>query len=152
MIQTCNIHIRKQVLDYLYDRFGIDSNTFSGLELYDCGNGRISLGPSVSISRPTMVSCGILIARIDAGIKPTSNLFHYLGHLVTKSVISLDLSKSKDFLQGLDIELDEPVILSQTTGYVLVRYENFNLGCAFLKGKTLRNQLPKSKQLGIKFM
>ncbi len=152
MISRCNIHIRKQVFDYLENRFGLSSDLFTGLELYDCGNGRISLGSQINLDRPTMVSSGILIARIDAGIKPTSNLFHYFGYLVNRNIVNLDRESSLLFLKGEDMDITDSQTDSTSDGYVLVRYGEFNLGCAFIKGRRLRNQLPKSKQLNVKFL
>jgi len=56
------------------------------------------------------------------------------------------------FIRGEDLELSAEDIHQATDGYVLVKYLDFPLGCSFLRGRTLRNMIPKDRSVGLKLI
>ncbi len=136
-----------KVLEYFKERFGIEESTFDDYGLYMGSRGRVFLGPKKLIDKPPIVAPGILVARISEAIKPTSNFIHIFGHLAKSNVIKVTKEQAKSFVRGEDLESDEG-----NDGYVIVSYEGHLLGCGLLKGKTIKNLLPKSKRQELKYL
>ncbi len=152
MTSPCGHEQRRAILRYLEERFRITKSKLGEFELYDSGNGRINLGPKRSLEKPGMVSVGLLIARVERDIKPTTNLFQTLGYLVERNVVLLQKEQAIKFLKGEDLTLNETEVNESEKGYVLVRYGKSDLGCALLSGTLLRNMVPKSKILEIRHL
>jgi NOL1/NOP2/fmu family ribosome biogenesis protein len=135
------------VLNYFRERFGIEESSFDDYGLYMGSKGRVFLGPKTLIDKPPIVAPGILIARISETIKPTSNFIQMFAHLAKRNVAAVSKEQAKDFVRGGDLECDEG-----SDGYVIVRYGDWPLGCGLLKGKTIKNLLPKSKRQELKYL
>ena len=152
MTKPCSSEVRKSVLEYFETRFGITSSKLGSFELYDAGNQKVYLGPKNYLGEPKMVSAGILAIRYGPPHKPSTNFFQSLGHLFERNAVTLDETNVKAFLAGEDIKISEKEINGSTDGYVIVRYQKFNLGCAHLSNNLLKNQIPKSKMLEVNYI
>jgi NOL1/NOP2/fmu family ribosome biogenesis protein len=147
--------VKGDVLRYLQERFGLDPALFEGHSFYLAPKGRVYLGPSQVPPSLRIVSPGILIARADSGIKPSTNLFQLFGRHATRNVLSVDKEQAKAFANGADLVIPETAETGAgvtTDGYVLVRYSDYNLGCALLKKGALKNMVPKAKRLELKLI
>lgn len=143
--------IQKDVLDYLDERFGLGEDVFRKHRFYLASKGRLFLGPKWMPDDRRVVSVGLLVARAAGkGIKPTTNLFQTFGKLITRNALELDRESTIAYAKGEDLELDTAP--PATDGYVLLRYRNTQLGCGLLKGKSVRNMLPKAKRLEISLL
>ena len=147
MIKKCPSKEKKLVLNYLDERFGISKENFKGFTFYINQNQRVFLGPMDMIRHPEPVATGLLIARIENAIKPSTNFFHMFGHLVKENIIELDKDQAKEYIEGNDLESESDL----ASGYVLVKYKEYPLGCAHFKNNLLKNHLPKSKWTKLEF-
>ncbi|VVC02470.1 Ribosomal RNA small subunit methyltransferase F [Candidatus Bilamarchaeum dharawalense] len=142
--------IQSEVLAYLYSRFGFDQKLFDNFGLYLGSKGKIYLGPKQLIKEPKIVTLGIMIARADGGIKPTTNLFQIFGKQITKNYIKISKEQAIVYVKGEDMNLGD--IQNASDGYVLIKYGDIPLGCGFLKGHALKNMMPKAKRIGLKYI
>jgi NOL1/NOP2/fmu family ribosome biogenesis protein len=136
-----------KVLEYFKERFGIEESNFDDYGLYAGSKGRVFLGPKKLIDKPPLVAPGILIARISETIKPTSNFIHMFAHLAKSNVVDVSKKQAKAFVRGEDLECDEG-----DDGYVIISYEGQALGCGLLKGRAIKNLLPKAKRQELKYL
>ncbi len=144
--------VKENTLKYFEERFGLPRTIFDGYSIYLGPKGRLYLGPAKVPPNLRIVSPGLLIARADSAIKPSTNLFQLFGKQVEKNIISLTKEQTKKFVMGTDMILSKTEIDGISDGYVLVRYLDYNLGCALLKGTTLKNMVPKAKRLALSFI
>jgi NOL1/NOP2/fmu family ribosome biogenesis protein len=142
--------LKPMVLDYLDKRFGLGEDVFSGYGFYLASKGRVYLGPKRTIDKPRVVTVGLLIARVTDTVKPTTNLLQAFGPLVKKNIVTLDREPAVRFCKGEDLMFKEQPPGAIGDGYILLTYENNPLGCGHLKGKIMKNMLPKAKRLDIK--
>jgi NOL1/NOP2/fmu family ribosome biogenesis protein len=141
--------VKESTLHYLEERFGIPRSIFEGYSLYLGPKCRVYLGPAQVPPSLRIVSPGLLVARADSGIKPSTNLFQLFGREVSKNIVNLERASVPKFVKGDDLLISTEERKDATDGYVLVRYQGYDLGCALLKGPTLKNQVPKAKRLGL---
>jgi len=142
--------VKENVLKYLEDRFGLARSLFDIYGLYLAPKGKVYLGPKSAPANIRIVTIGLHIARAEGAIKPTTNLFQVFGDRITKNVVQLEKDQVKDFVRGNDILLHD--VTGQSDGYVHVRYLDYDLGCAHLKGKNLKNMVPKAKRIELKMI
>ena len=152
MIQKESSKKKRMILEYFEGHFGIKPGILNSFGFYAGLKGRIFLGPKKAIDRPSIVSLGILIARINGSIKPSTNLFHMFGTHVKKNFVSLTKKHAVQYIHGDDLELSAAEINEAEEGYILVKYLNFPLGCGLLKENRIKNMLPKAKRLDVKFI
>jgi len=144
--------LQRMVLDYLDERFGLEEKLFEKLGLYLASKGRVYLGPKSAIAKPRVVTLGLLIARISGAVKPSTNLLQVFGKKVTKNFIELTKEQTIVFANGSDVNVEQNQLADASEGYVLLRYHEAQLGCGLLKGKSIKNMLPKAKRLEIKYI
>ncbi|MBN1170257.1 hypothetical protein JXA56_04485 [Candidatus Micrarchaeota archaeon] len=135
------------ILEYFEDRFGIPKAHFSEYQLYQGHKGKYYLGPK-TIDRPQVISPGLLIARAEKQVKPTSNFLQLFGHLATKNILELSKPDAKRYIEGYDLRIEA----NADPGYVIVSYSGNFLGCAFLKDGLMTNNLPKAKRQQVKYL
>lgn len=140
------------VLEYLEKRFGLDRSIFAEHSFYIASKGRIYLGPKHAIGSPRIVTLGLLIARADGSIKPTTNLLQIFGRSVTRNALNLEKGQAIAYAKGEDIKVDKTQHADVSDGYVLLKYGNHPLGCGLIKSGVIKNMLPKAKRLEIKFL
>ena len=143
-MEYCSNEKKEQVLDYYATRFGVGRDLFSSYTFYSGGRGRISIGPSVTLTSDVVV-VGLPISRLGKGCKPTTSFFHQFGVFVTKNIVVLDKEQALTFLRGENVEID---VTQATDGFVLMKYKKSCLGCGLLREKTVLNQLPKTLRRG----
>ena len=150
MIKKCPSKKQRLVFNYLEKRFGIKRDSFNDFNLYTEEKGKIFLGPKTFINR--CISIGLVIARIDNSIEPSNNLLQTFGKYDKKNFILLNKEDALSYIKVEDLEFLQDEIKEATEGYVLLKYSNFPLGCGLLKGKHLKNMLPKAKRLKLEFL
>ncbi len=144
---------REQLFNYFEQRFGIGREAFSHLEFYEKSKGRIySIDKDAFrfLDRVKPISGGLLFARIGGGIKPTSVIMQVFGKHATKNVLELDEKQTKEYVQGLDLDIPDPGAC--TDGYVIIKYKNYSLGIALLKVGKLKNMLQKGKRTKVEML
>ena len=139
--------VKENTLKYFEERFGLPRTIFDTYSIYLGPKGRLYLGPAKVPPNLRIVSPGLLIARADSAIKPSTNLFQLFGKQVDKNILSISKEQTVKFVQGTDMILSKSDLGDVSDGYVLVRYLDYDLGCALLKGTTLKNMVPKAKRL-----
>ncbi len=146
---------QSRVLDYLEQRFGLDKSLFLEYSFYLGVKDRLYLGPRsdrADMNGMRVATVGLMVARADEHIKPTTNLLQVFGRRIAKSVIDLDKEKAGKFVSGEDIILTPSEIGLVSEGYVLLRYLGIPLGCGHLKDRAIKNMLPKAKRLKLRFI
>jgi hypothetical protein len=143
---------QKQVLGYLRERFGLTEAELGGFGLYMASKGRIYLGPRRTIDRPPAVSLGLLVARVSGTVKPSTNLLQSFGRHISRNLIILTREQAMSFARGSDLEVGEDALGGATDGYVLLKYGDAPLGCGLLRGRSVRNMLPKAKRLELRYL
>ena len=149
MLNELNKDVRKIILDYCLERFGIFKKHLDGYNWYIGSKNRIYIGPE-EVERIRPESIGLCIFRIDKTPKPTTNFIQLFGHLITKNVISIDTHEVIDFCGGKDLmpkNADDVEV-----GFVAVKNRERNIGCGHWNGKLLKNQIPKSRFCKINFL
>lgn len=136
-----------KVLEYFMERFGIDPSNFDDYGLYMGSRGRVFLGPKKLIDKPPVVAPGILVARVSETIKPTSNFIQLFGRLASRNVVRLNREQARNFAMGSDLDVPPG-----SDGYVIVSYGKEPLGCGLLKGREIKNLLPKAKRQELKYL
>jgi len=146
---------QSRVLDYLEERFGLDKSLFKDYSFYLGVKERLYLGPrsdQADMNGMRVATIGLMVARADENIKPTTNLLQVFGKKITKSVIPLTCPKAIRFVSGEDLILERSEIGPVIDGYVLLKYLNSPLGCGHLKDGSVKNMLPKAKRMKLKFI
>jgi hypothetical protein len=87
--------VKENTLKYFEERFGLPRTIFDGYSIYLGPKGRLYLGPAKVPPNLRIVSPGLLIARADSAIKPSTNLFQLFGKQVEKNIISLSKEQTK---------------------------------------------------------
>lgn len=134
------------IMEYLEERFGIGKENFSDFNIYLGKKEKCYLGPKNVIEKPEIISPGMLMAR---SLKPTTNLLQMFGHKATKNLITLSKEQAVSYVKGEDLRIGNP---GADDGYVIVKYGDYVLGCGFLKGELLSNNIPKAKRLEVKYL
>jgi len=147
MIALCPPELKARVSEYLHERFGLDSVILAPYELYAGPNGRILLGPKTDFDPALVDTAGILIARIQRTVKPSTHLFQMFGHHVTANIVRLDRENVPRYCRGEHFALSPEEIGDSTRGFVMVAFGDLTLGCGLLKDGQLENQLPKQYRL-----
>lgn len=144
--------MKKDVLQYFDQRFGISASAFKDFEFYLGSKGRIFLGPKNTINKPEPVSIGLLAARVGNSIKPSTNILQLFGKYATKNIIALTKEQTVKYAKGEDIRFTSKELGDISDGYVILSYHDTPLGCGFLKENLVTNMLPKAKRIELKFL
>lgn len=142
--------IQSEVLEYLESRFGLAPENFREHRFYLASRERLYLGPKHVPDDRRIATLGILVARASSSIKPTTNLLQLFGSMITRNFLALDAKQAASFAKGEDLQVGDTQ--GATDGYVLLRYLDIPLGCGLLRGKGVKNMLPKARRLEIRFL
>jgi NOL1/NOP2/fmu family ribosome biogenesis protein len=143
---------KEKVFCYLEERFGLARSLFDDYGLYMASKGRIYLGPKRVPDLPKIATIGLLVARVNVTVKPSTNLLQAVGKRVTRSILDVTKEQALIYAKGSDFKADKAAFEGITDGYVLVRYEGAPLGCGLLQKGMVKNMLPKAKRLELKFI
>ena len=141
----------EKFLKYIEERFGITKESFEGFSLLDYGDIWLSSREVAEFKIKSFKRKGIRVARLfkDGKIKVATSFMQLFGKEAKKNVVQLTREEAVKFIEGLDIELaDVPEGVSD--GQVIVKFHEYPLGSALLRGKRLKNQLPRGKRIKIK--
>lgn len=83
-------------------------------------------------------SLGIRALRIDKRIKPTTDFLRLVGRYATKNVVKID----EDLLSELILKGEVSMQL-ECYGYVIIKCDDFIVGCGYSTGKKLISMIPK---------
>lgn len=128
----------------LCDRFAIAPSTFAPYDCWATGKRRLWLLERTS-QPPTglpLQTVGLSLAtQTNLGLKPSTAFLQRFGALAQKNVIHLpDLPAATRFLQGQS----QPLVADVESGYVHVRFQQFELGCGRYRPGWLESQIPKT--------
>ncbi|MFH0884138.1 MAG: hypothetical protein V1861_00325 [Candidatus Micrarchaeota archaeon] len=143
---------KEKVFGYLEERFGLARSIFDDYGLYMASKGRIYLGPRRVPDLPKIATIGLLIARVNVAVKPSTNLLQAVGRHVSKSIINVTKEQALAYAKGGDFKPEPAAIGGISEGYVLVRFEGAPLGCGLLQKGMVKNMLPKAKRLEIRYI
>lgn len=130
-------------LDWFIDRFGIPTNLLSSYQLWVKGKDKIWLGEKQCQPPPQILVQTLGMPLMRVGYKPTTAALQRFGSQITCNVIELkDWESVQWFLQG-----KSQAISATASGYVHVRYQEYELGCGLYKDGILRSQIPKFLRL-----
>ncbi|MCI0503827.1 hypothetical protein L0Y65_03890 [Candidatus Micrarchaeota archaeon] len=141
-----------KILGYMEERFGLGPELFSPYRMYLASKGRVYLGPRNVPDMPKIATIGLLIARVNGAVKPSTNLLQIMGKHVEKNAVELEKQQALDFAKGQDVRLAPAQLATLRDGYVLMRYNAEPLGCGFLRLGAVKNMLPKAKRLPLRFI
>ena len=135
---------RKEVLDYLADRFGIPRETFDGLSLLKKGNSVWMVWDTPDLRKALglldIETAGIpLLRKRPPRWKPTTAGVQFFGPQATRNVIDLDKDSVALFLEGRTLHGGFDV----EPGYVMIRSKDVVVGCGFYDKGELRSQVPR---------
>lgn len=133
-------------LQWFSERFGLDPDVFSSFQLWKKGKDKIWLADSSCqpISEVEIETLGIPLMRTS--YKPTTCALQRLGFYITGNVISLEDFRA---VQRFFLGESQPINTSLESGFVHVRYDNYELGCGLYKNGMLYSQIPKGLRLRI---
>jgi len=129
---------KEEVLQFFSDRFGIPSEVFSPYEILR-GVSNFWLYPKTeflqTLSKLQAQTVGLLfLRRVSHYLKPTSAFLQRFGYLATKNIVTLD----QETLIKLKENRKVPIELPIEPGYVILKDENWILGCGlYISGKLI---------------
>ena len=135
---------RKEVLEYLEERFGISASYF---EKYDIlrGVSNFWLFPKTTyleiLKNLQIQTVGLLFLRkVSKYLKPTSVFLQRFGYLAKKNIVSL----SEEIILILKEKNKVEITLDLEPGYVILKNNHWILGCGlYLPGKLFSYLEPK---------
>lgn len=147
-IQMAKPDTVKSLLDYLYERFGIPSHVFDGLNFVESADSIWVTGANLSyadmLSR--ISSIGMRLAHImDGRFKPTSYALMWLQPYIKSSIVHITLDELVTLLRGQPVKLRADA----SRGFVAIAFEGDVLGCGFFTGNELRCEMPKGRRAAL---
>ncbi len=139
---------RREVLDWLDERFGIPSETFAGYTFWEKGAGKIWIfnGEATDPSRVEAIGMTFLRTRQEHW-KPTTRAVQRFGGLATRNVVELDPERAARFAAGEDQDLPE---WDGDWGYLVVTHEVAGepapMGVGLYLHDELRSVVPKGSR------
>lgn len=152
MIELCDPETISRVLNYLEERFGMQRTLFADFAFYAGPKGRIIVGPKQYDDRLSPDTAGLLVARVNRSVKPSTNLLQIFGRDIERNVIILSKPQTLKYLQGLDIKLTEDDQINATNGYVLLKFDSYPLGCGLYQADSIKNMLPRAKRTELDYL
>ncbi|MFQ5606980.1 MAG: hypothetical protein ACE5GA_03460 [Candidatus Zixiibacteriota bacterium] len=143
---------RARIVSYFSERFGISESLFDGFRFTGASHERVYMVPREMIHHPKQSSAGLNIARLGRGVKPSTNFLQMFNGSILKNRLELTRESAREFIAGDKITFESDETEKSTDGYVAVAYRGDCLGCGFLRGKVLRNMLPKSHRRRVKYL
>ena len=139
---------REAILSDLEERFGLDQNIFEPFLLFEATKGRIFITSKIPHESLNyyIQTLGQLFCRLDATVKPSTNMIQIFGKHATKNVLELEKKDAQNAITGFDLEIKESAC---SDGYVILKYKNFFLGCGLLKDGKVKNMIPKAKRIRV---
>lgn len=151
-MKPCPTEYSTRVTGYLEERFGLPRELFDGYALWLGSGGRIYLGPLPPSLPVEIATCGLMIARVQRTIKPSTALFQLLGYHVTRARIELTDAQTKAYVAGEDVAPSPEQIADVRIGYVCLTHDGIAIGCGLLKNGMIENVLPKAVRLKLSYV
>ncbi len=148
MFELVSKRQREEILGDIESRFGISKNVFEDFFLFKGTKGRIFITskiPQESLGY-YIQTLGQLFCRLDATVKPSTNMIQIFGKFATKNVLELKKEDAQKAISGFDFEIKNSEC---SDGYVILKYKNFFLGCGLLKNCQVKTMIPKAKRIKV---
>jgi len=135
---------RKEVLQYLEDRFGIEAFHFENYEILR-GVSNFWLFPKTvyleKLKNLQVQTVGLLFLRkVSKYLKPTSVFLQRFGYLAKKNIVSLPEEILSILKEKNKVEIELPL----EPGYIILKDKHWILGCGlYLPGKLFSYLEPK---------
>ena len=154
-IRKMNTREIEEMLENLKERFGFNPNQFRDYDFFINNKNKIFIlnriaSRLIEFYPRRLMNAGILFARKDAVIKPSSNMLQIFGKYARKNTVKLSRSRNRIYIEGFDIDFSEEIVA--VNGYVILWYGKNSLGCGLLKDFELKNMMPKAKRMRLKFL
>lgn len=136
---------RKEILNYLEERFGIDPLNFKEYEILR-GISNFWLFPKTqyleNLQKLQVQTVGLLFLRkVSKYFKPTSAFLQRFGYLAKKNIVHLSEELVLTLIKQKKIEIE----LNLEPGYVILKNKYWILGCGlYLPGKLFSYLEPKT--------
>ncbi len=136
---------RKEILNYLEERFGIDPLNFKEYEILR-GVSNFWLFPKTqyleNLQKLQVQTVGLLFLRkVSKYFKPTSAFLQRFGYLAKKNIVHLSEELVLTLIKQKKIEIE----LNLEPGYVILKNKYWILGCGlYLPGKLFSYLEPKT--------
>jgi len=138
---------RQEILDWWYDRFGVESAVFEEYTFWERGAGKVWAYAGEADSPVAIEGLGMTFLRTrQEHWKPTLSAVQRFGHHATRNVVTLSRTEAARFLAGEDgaVEWDGD------WGYLVVAHELAGevepLGVGLYVHDELRSQVPKGRR------
>lgn len=140
------------LLKYLKERFGIDSEIFREYRFYKT-NKKVWIASnsieSESFKDIHFESLGLHLATINKKrktFKISTDASQLFGRFATKNIVEIPEEKLIDVLRGFDLINFESEV---DDGYVLLKYKGHVLGVGLKNKNFIKNMIPKERRLKI---
>lgn len=131
-------------LEWFCDRFGINPTVFSPFQLWQQGKDKIWIADAVCQSLPAVKMETFGLPFVRGEYKPTTTTLQRFGSEITDGAIALEnFEQVQCFLSGNS----QSLTTSARSGYVHVRYSDYEIGCGLWKGGCLHSQIPKNLRI-----
>jgi len=142
---------KQKLLGKLIERFGFPADIFEEYDFYllpseikICAKGLISAVENI----PNIYDAGFAFAKLGVNVKPSTQTVQLFGKFAKKNIIELKFEEAVDFISGRDFSVTASTE-NCTNGFVIVKFNDDNLGAGFLRGTELKNLVPGAKRLEI---
>jgi NOL1/NOP2/fmu family ribosome biogenesis protein len=126
----------REVRELLKRQFGFETD----LEFKEMGKRKIYAFKKCSLRIPAFHQ-GIYFGRIEKdGLRLSIEGSYLVGREARRGVVEIDEEKAIKWMRGEDIEGD-------ATGYVILKWGSYFLGCGKGDGKLIRNFIPKERRI-----
>ena len=148
MFKIIDKNQREFILSGLEERFGLGQSLFEHFLFFEATKGRVFITSKIPHEALGyyIQTLGQLFCRLDATVKPSTNMIQIFGKHATKNVLELEKTDAQKAITGFDLEIKES---NCSDGYVILKYKNFFLGCGLLKNGQVKNMIPKAKRIRV---
>lgn len=130
--------MKAKVLECLKKQFGIEKINF---EIEVKGKGRVYAFKSCEFEIEG--HRGIYIGTLEKdGFRPSIDGSFLIGPLAKKNVVEVGDEDAMRWMSGSNIP-------SHVTGYVILKWRDFFIGCGRGNGRTIRNFVPKDRRISV---
>lgn len=147
----CDPEDRLRVLHALEQRFGIPRGVLGEGRLYQAADDRVFVGPD-AVPEPVREDAtvgGLLVARLQATVKPSTDFLQAFGDQVRRNVVDVAAEGARRYVAGEDLDRGGVEEQECSRGWVAVRFDGDVLGCGFLREDRIENVVPKGRRVGI---
>lgn len=132
--------------EYLEEKFGIPKNIMKRYLIIERKKKYWIASKDIEKADLTglkIEAIGILLARKNRQIKPTTDAVQVFGKFATKNCIKLNKKQFEDVLKGMDIQTQQRA----EDGYVIFFYQKMPIGIGLYRQRKVKNMIPRARRL-----